>query len=36
MPTRLLPGFVLHEADGRFTAAADVVLHDTKALQLNG
>lgn len=31
-PTRLLPGLVLHEADGRFTAEADAVLRDAKAL----
>ncbi|MGH7006957.1 MAG: tRNA1(Val) (adenine(37)-N6)-methyltransferase [Stellaceae bacterium] len=31
-PTRLLPGLILHEADGRFTAAADTVLRDAKAL----
>lgn len=34
-PTRLLPGLVLHEADGRFTAAADAVLRDAKALSLD-
>jgi tRNA1(Val) A37 N6-methylase TrmN6 len=33
-PTRLLPGLVLHEADGRFTAAADAVLRDAQALDL--
>ena len=27
-PTRLLPGLVLHEADGRYTAAAEAVLRD--------
>lgn len=27
-PTRLLPGLMLHEADGRYTAAADAVLRD--------
>ena len=32
-PTRLLPGLVLHEADGRFTAAADAVLRDAKAIE---
>jgi tRNA1(Val) A37 N6-methylase TrmN6 len=31
-PTRLLPGLVLHEADGRYTAAADAVLRDGAAL----
>ncbi|MDE2228646.1 MAG: methyltransferase [Alphaproteobacteria bacterium] len=34
-PTRLLPGLVLHEADGRFTAAADAVLRDAAALMLD-
>ncbi|MDE2165899.1 MAG: methyltransferase [Alphaproteobacteria bacterium] len=34
MPTRLLPGLVLHDADGRFTVAADAVLRDAKALDL--
>ena len=33
-PTRLLPGLILHEADGRFTAAADAVLRDGAALPL--
>lgn len=33
-PTRLLPGLVLHEADGRFTAAADAVLRDGAAIAL--
>lgn len=33
-PTRLLPGLVLHEADGRFTAATDAVLRDAKAIDL--
>jgi tRNA1(Val) A37 N6-methylase TrmN6 len=32
-PTRLLPGLVLHEADGRYTAAADAVLRDGAALE---
>ena len=27
-PLSILPGFVLHEADGRFTAAADAILRD--------
>lgn len=31
-PARLLPGLVLHEADGRFTAAADAVLRGGEAL----
>jgi tRNA1(Val) A37 N6-methylase TrmN6 len=31
-PTRLLPGLVLHETDGRFTAAADAILRDAAAL----
>jgi len=34
MPTRLLPGLVLHEADGRFTREADAVLRDAKAIDL--
>ena len=34
-PTRLLPGLILHEADGRFTAEADAVLRDAKALPLD-
>lgn len=33
-PTRLLPGMVLHLADGRFTAAADAILRDAAALEL--
>jgi tRNA1(Val) A37 N6-methylase TrmN6 len=33
-PTRLAPGLVLHEADGRFTAAAETVLRDGEALLL--
>jgi tRNA1(Val) A37 N6-methylase TrmN6 len=33
-PTRLMPGLVLHEADGRFTAAADAVLRHAAALEL--
>jgi len=33
-PTLLLPGLVLHEADGRYTAAADAVLRDAKAIEL--
>jgi tRNA1(Val) A37 N6-methylase TrmN6 len=33
-PARLLPGLVLHEADGRFTAAADAVLRHGEALVL--
>jgi tRNA1(Val) A37 N6-methylase TrmN6 len=33
-PTRLLPGLVLHEADGRYTAAADAVLRDGAGLLL--
>ncbi|CAH2599877.1 Methyltransferase [Rhodovastum atsumiense] len=31
-PCRLLPGLVLHESDGRFTAAAEAVLRDGMAL----
>jgi tRNA1(Val) A37 N6-methylase TrmN6 len=33
-PTRLLPGLVLHEADGRYTAAADAVLREGAGLVL--
>jgi tRNA1(Val) A37 N6-methylase TrmN6 len=33
-PTRLLPGLVLHEADGRFSAAAEAVLRHGAALPL--
>ena len=33
-PTRLLPGMVLHESDGRYTAEADAVLRDAKAIDL--
>ena len=33
-PARLAPGLVLHEADGRFTAAADAILRAGDALQL--
>jgi tRNA1(Val) A37 N6-methylase TrmN6 len=33
-PTRLTPGLVLHEADGRYTAAAEVVLRGGAALRL--
>ena len=35
-PARLLPGLVLHEADGRYTAAADAVLREGAALDLAG
>lgn len=31
-PARLLPGLVLHEADGRFTAEAEAILRDGLAL----
>ncbi len=31
-PDRVLPGLVLHQADGRFTAAAEAVLRDGAAL----
>lgn len=34
-PPRLLPGLVLHEADGRFTQAADAILRDAAALNLD-
>jgi tRNA1(Val) A37 N6-methylase TrmN6 len=33
-PTRLLPGMILHEADGRFTAAAEAVLRDAAGLEM--
>jgi len=33
-PTRLTPGLVLHEADGRYTPAAEAVLRAGAALQL--
>jgi len=33
-PARLLPGLVLHEADGRFTTAAEAVLRGGAALEL--
>jgi tRNA1(Val) A37 N6-methylase TrmN6 len=33
-PTRLLPGLMLHEPDGRYTAAADAVLRGGEALAL--
>jgi len=33
-PARLLPGLVLHEADGRFTPAAEAVLRGGEALAL--
>jgi len=33
-PTRLARGLVLHEADGRFTAAADAVLREGQGLEL--
>jgi tRNA1Val (adenine37-N6)-methyltransferase len=32
-PLRLLPGLVLHEADGRYTAAAEAILRDGGALE---
>ena len=33
-PTRLLPGMILHEADGRYTAAAEAVLRDAAGLEM--
>ncbi|UEM21698.1 methyltransferase [Skermanella mucosa] len=33
-PARLMPGLVLHEADGRFTGAAEAILRDGAALDL--
>jgi hypothetical protein len=33
-PARLAPGLVLHEPDGRFTAAADAVLREGRGLEL--
>jgi len=35
-PARLLPGLVLHQADGRFTAAAEAILRDGTALGWKG
>ena len=32
-PARLLPGLILHEADGRFTAAAEAILRGGMALE---
>ncbi len=34
-PLRLVPGLVLHEADGRYSAAADAILRHAKALRLD-
>ena len=33
-PTRLLPGIILHEADGHYTAAAEAVLRDAAAIEM--
>jgi tRNA1(Val) A37 N6-methylase TrmN6 len=33
-PARVLPGLILHESDGRFTAAAEAVLRDGEGLEL--
>jgi tRNA1(Val) A37 N6-methylase TrmN6 len=33
-PTRIAPGLVLHEADGRYTRAAEALLRDAAALEL--
>jgi tRNA1(Val) A37 N6-methylase TrmN6 len=33
-PTLLLPGMVLHDAEGRFTPAAEAILRDAAALEL--
>jgi tRNA1(Val) A37 N6-methylase TrmN6 len=33
-PTRLAPGLVLHEADGRYTAEAEAVLREGRSLGL--
>jgi len=33
-PLSILPGFILHEADGRFTASADAILRDGRPLAL--
>ena len=33
-PARLAPGLVLHESDGRFTAAAEAVLREGRGLEL--
>ena len=35
-PLAILPGLVLHEADGRYSAAADAVLRDAAALEIAG
>jgi tRNA1(Val) A37 N6-methylase TrmN6 len=32
-PSRLLPGLVLHEPDGRYTEAAEAVLRDGAVLE---
>ncbi len=34
-PARLLPGLVLHEADGSFTASAEAILRDSAPLSLD-
>src|ERR1700753_2030910 len=34
-PLAILPGLVLHESDGRFTRAANAVLRDGEALELD-
>ena len=33
-PARLAPGLVLHEADGRLTAAAEAILREGRGLEL--
>jgi len=33
-PTRLSPGLILHEPDGRYTAAAEAVLREGAGLTL--
>jgi tRNA1(Val) A37 N6-methylase TrmN6 len=33
-PTRLAPGLMLHQPDGRFTAAAEAILREGAALEI--
>ena len=34
-PAKILPGLVLHEADGRFTEAAEAILRDAAPINPN-
>ncbi len=34
-PAKILPGLVLHEADGRFTQAAEAILRDAAPINPN-